>query len=190
LLRPTRFRVNEPAWFKLLPQPDKAEYASVEEPPPQPIGQAAQVTQVQPLMDRDQAIQALREKRYEPAIDFFKRELGDRPNYHSGWSRLGYAQREYAAFLMDSGRDEDAKAQLKDSLTSYGKAVQHSDPRYSAEARYHRSKAYWRLWKLTQAPNDLKGSLDDAATAAKTYYEDRFVSWSEYLDEEGKASGA
>jgi len=139
-------------------------------------------------MDRDQAIQALREKRYEPAIEFFKRDLGDRSNYRSGWSWLGYAQREYAAFLMDSDCDEDAKAQLKDSLISYGKAVLHSDPRYSAEARYHRSKAYWRLWKLTQSPDDLKAALTDAATAAKTYYEDRFLSWSEYLDEEAKAS--
>jgi hypothetical protein len=183
-------RVNEPAWLKVLPQPDKAEYFSAEPQSTKPAGQAAAKTEkcAQPLLDRDQAIQALREKRYEPAIAFFKCELGDRPNYHSGWSRLGFALREYAAHLMDSDRNEEAKAQLRDSLTAYTKAVNHVDARYSAEARYHRSKAYWRLWKLTQAPSDLKAALNDAESAAKTYYEDRFVSWCEYLQQEGKAA--
>lgn len=87
----------------------------------------------------------------------------DRPKYHSGWSRLGYAQREYSAFLMDIGHNEDAKAQPKDSLVSYGQAVQHTDPWFSAEAHYHRSKAFWQLWKLTGSPEDLKAALGDAA---------------------------
>jgi hypothetical protein len=138
-------RVNEPAWLKVLPQPEKAEYVSVEEPEPLPIETQLGTAPigVQPLVNRDQAIQALREKKYEPAIKVFMRELQDRPYYHSGWSRLGYAQREYAAYLMDSDRDQEAKVQLKDALESYRKAVQHGDPRYSAEAHYHRSKVYW-----------------------------------------------
>lgn len=182
-------RLNEPAWFKILPQPDKNEYASTEEPQPVATGPVAQPPSIQahPIQDRDQAIQALREKRYEPAIDFFKKELQDRQYYHSGWSRLGYAQREFAAHLMDIRHDEEAKDQLKDSIASYGKAVHHTDSRYSAEAHYHRSKAYWRLWKLTNSQDDLKAALADAVKAAGTYYEDRFLSWSEYVEQETKA---
>lgn len=171
----------------------EAEYASAEELLPVDTGQAPiQVTspRAQPILDRDQAIEALREKRYEPAIDFFKLGLQDRPNYHSGWSRLGYAQREYAAYLMDSNRDEEAKAQLQDAIVSYGKAVHHTDARYSAEVDYHRSKAFWRLWKLTGSADDLKTALSDAGIAAGTYYEDRFLSWSEYVEGEAKASSA
>jgi hypothetical protein len=116
-------RVNEPVWFKILPLPDKSEYASAEEPPPAPTLRP-EVKQpgllAEPPLTRDQAIQALREKQYLPAIGFFKKELADRPNYHSGWSRLGYAQREYAAYLMDGEKNTEAEVQLGDSIRSYG----------------------------------------------------------------------
>jgi len=179
-------RLNEPEWLKILPLPQKAEYQA-EDVPSVPLNPTAvQVTppDVPPLSTREEAIQALREKNYEPAIDFFKREVQPRPNYHSGWSRLGYAQREYAAHLIDSDNIDEAKAQLGGSLASYGKAVQHADERYSAEAHYNRSKAHWRLWKLTHAPDDLKAAIEDADSAVKKYYEGRFLSWSEYLEQD------
>jgi hypothetical protein len=179
-------RVTEPSWPKTLPQPDKAEYVSVGQANPAEIEDAkldADRRIAQPITTRDQAIQALREKNYKPAIEYFQREVKDRANYHSGWQRLGYAQREYAAHLLEIGRDAEAISELRASIASYDRAINHFDNRYSAEAYYHRSKARWRLWKLTESPEELQGVLSDADIAAHKFYEDRFVGWREFLDE-------
>src|SRR6266511_2145221 len=82
------------------------------------------------------------------------------------WSRLGYPQREYAAFLMDNNRFAEAIAQLKESIESFGNAIGHADARYSAEAHYHRSKAYWRLWKLTRDADHFRSAESDAKAAS------------------------
>ena len=115
--------------------------------------------------------------------------MKDRTNYHSGWQRLGYAQREYAVHLLETGHEAEALAKLKAAVTSYSKAIHHWDSRYSAEAHYHRSKARWRLWNLTGSDEDLKAVIEDANVAAQKFYEDRFVSWLEFLEEAIKARG-
>lgn len=190
-------RVNEPAWIKVLCPPEKADYVIPED-------KAAATTKAAELsvpattsvpappapQTRADALAAVREKQYEPAISFFRKEVEARPQYHSGWSRLGYAQREYAAHLMDSGNDLRAAEVLKQAIESFGHGVQHEETRYSAEAYYHRSKAYWRLWRINRSAEDLDNAIEDANRAAKDYYEDRFVRWVEYLQEEnGRIDG-
>jgi hypothetical protein len=72
---------------------------------------------------------------------------------------------------------------LHESLNSFKHAVGHTDPQYSAEAFYNRSKTHWRLWQITRSPNELRDCLRDAEEAAKRYFEERFLSWVDFVRE-------
>jgi hypothetical protein len=177
------YGLNSPDLLKLLPRPEEADYRKDEPPPKQAVeivgeSHAAETT----AASREEAFAAVRRRDFEPAIAFWKTEVQQRPFYHSGWQRLGFAQREYGVDLTDSA-SERAEQLLRDSIVSFNHAVEHSDPQYKAEAYYNRSKAHWRLWRLVGDKQEFEHAVEDAQTAASQFYDHRFISWSEFLKE-------
>jgi hypothetical protein len=169
--------------LKLLPRPEESDYRK-DEPPPEPIEPAGheEASPRTPINTREEAFAAVRRRDFEPAIQFWKSEVEQRPYYHSGWHRLGFAQREYGVDLMD-GEREKAEQLLRESIESFGHAAEHNDPQYAAEARYNRSKAHWRLWRLSEDKEEFQSALVDAQAAVADSYDHRFVSWNEFLKE-------
>ena len=137
---------------------------------------------------REAALEAMRREDFEPAIDFWKQTVIDNPQYHSGWSRLGLAQREWAVRLKDQDPARSVQM-LKDSVESLDKAVDHSEPRYSAEAFYNRSKSKWRLWQLTDERELLTQALVDARDAVESFPAEHFLSWLEFMQETSARTG-
>jgi hypothetical protein len=76
-----------------------------------------------------------------------------------------------------------AEKLLRDSVASFTQATPHNDPQYAAEAFYNRSKAHWRLWRLTHEPREFEEAVTDAQTAAGRFYDHKFLSWSDFLKE-------
>jgi hypothetical protein len=177
------YGLSSPDLLKLLPRPEEADYRKDEPPPKEttPIEREGHVAETI-LSNREDAFAAVRRRDFEPAIGFWKAEVDQKPYYHSGWQRLGFAQREYGVDLMDSER-ERAEQLLRESIGSFNHATEHNDPQYKAEAYYNRSKAHWRLWRLTGDSKEFEHAVDDAQTAASCFYDHRFVSWSEFLKE-------
>ena len=68
-----------------------------------------------------------------------------------------------------------------DSVASFSRAVAHEAPEYEAEAYYNRSKAHWRLWRVTNEFQEFEAALKDAQVAARRFYDNRFESWVEFL---------
>jgi hypothetical protein len=178
------YTISSPELLKLLPRPDENDYQK-EEPPPEGIASAQDAEPPaarSPINNREAAFAAARQRDFEPAIEFWKGEVEQRPYYHSGWQRLGFAQREHGVELMDA-EPEKAERLLRESIQSFSRAANHNESQYEAEAYYNRSKAHWRLWRLTDDPKEFVSSLRDAQTAVDRSYDHRFVSWSEFLKE-------
>jgi tetratricopeptide (TPR) repeat protein len=183
--------------LKLLPRPSESDYLEHKDDANHPVTanhQEAPVEQpdISPneaqVVTRSEAIYAIKERRFEPAIEFFKREIKQKEdegyNYHSGWQRLGFAQREFGVYLMAEDRKR-AEQFLRQSLQSYTKATNHTEQRFAAEAYYHRSKSHWRLGMLTLNEQQTRDALQDAEEAATRFYDHRFISWLEFLKESG-----
>jgi tetratricopeptide (TPR) repeat protein len=174
--------ITNPDLLKLLPRPTEEEYRPKKSEQlvqlPEPEANGAIVISVPAT--QEEAFAAIREGKFEAAIEYFTRAVKERPAYHSGWQRLGVAQREWAVRLMD---EEPSKAieLMRQSLNSFRHAIGHIDPQYAAEAFYNRSKSHWRLWQVTSNSSELKYSLRDAEEAARKHYEERFLSWVEFL---------
>jgi tetratricopeptide (TPR) repeat protein len=177
------YSISNPDLLKLLPRPDETDYRK-DEPAPKVDDTAGSEVEPNetPLSKREEAFAAIRRRDFEPAIKYWKDEVDQKPFYHSGWQRLGFAQREYGVDLMDSERDR-AEGLLTQSIASFDHATEHSDPQYEAEAYYNRSKSHWRLWRLTEDKDEFSRALRDAETAATRFYDHRFVSWVEFLNE-------
>jgi len=177
------YSLSNPDLLKLLPRPEEADYRK-DEPPPKDTTQTSSKGDMAetPACTREEAFAAVRRRDFEPAIAFWKAEVDEKPYYHSGWQRLGFAQREYGVDLTDSEHDK-AEQLLRESVVSFDHATGHGDPQYEAEAYYNRSKAHWRLWRLIGDTKEFDSAVDDAQTAAARFYDHRFVSWSEFLKE-------
>jgi len=188
------YSLSDPDLLKLLPRPAESDYPKHTDDDEQPaaVGHEAQQKETLPpqppapkkkdVTNRDDAFAAVKERNFEPAIEFFKKETEQRPHYHSGWQRLGFAQREYGVDLMETDQ-EKAEDLLRESIKSFARATGHADPQYAAEAYYNRSKSHWRLGRLTQDQLQMKDAIRDADDAAQRFYDHRFVSWSEFLKE-------
>jgi hypothetical protein len=132
------YALSDPDLLKLLPRPTENDYRTHKEDPPVkttgvPAGDIPQPSISPPIASRDQAFSAVREWNFEPAIKFWKQEVEQKPHYHSGWQRLGFAQREYGVDLMEANHDA-AEQLLRESVKSFTHATSHSDPQYEAEA--------------------------------------------------------
>ena len=86
-------------------------------------------------MSMSDAIEAIRSEEFDVAIPFFEELTRERPIYHIGWLRLGYALREKAVRLAHEDLDEAVRL-LNRALSALGKAAEHVDPEYQAQALY------------------------------------------------------
>jgi hypothetical protein len=133
-----------------------------------------------PIDTLPDAIQAIRDERFESAIVFLQKLVDDCPDYHVGWLRLGHAQREMAVRLGNNDGDRAAQL-LKEAVRSLTQAVEHRDEIYRARALYERSKAGYRQWKIRSDEGALRLAKEDAAEAASLSPDTSFSSWVEFL---------
>jgi tetratricopeptide (TPR) repeat protein len=188
------YSLSDPELLRRLPRPEESDYEKHPEdgaqPPRSDQNQATQEAVASPgsqsekveVGTRDEAFAAIKERNFEPAIEFFKGEIRQHPNYHSAWARLGFSQREYGVDQSENDR-EKAEKLLRESIESFTRAANHSDQQYAAEAYYNRSKSHWRLGRLTGDQGHLKEAGQDADEAARRFYDNKFISWSEFLRE-------
>jgi tetratricopeptide (TPR) repeat protein len=178
------YSLNKSDLLKLLPRPDESDYHK-DEPPPKEVKSSndAVIHGVPGIYGREEAFAAVRRRDFDPAIQFWKSEVESNPDYHSGWHRLGYAQREHGVDLMDAEPQKAAQL-LKESIESFSHAILHNNPEYAAEAYYNRSKAYWRLSRLNgDSVANFQEAVKDAQIAVARFYDQRFISWCEFLKE-------
>ena len=102
-------------------------------------------------MSLSDAIEAIRSEEFDGAIPFFERVTRERPEYHVGWLRLGYARREKAVRIAQDDSREAVRL-LKLSLSDLAKAAEHVDPEYQARALYERSKSAYHLGRVNTIP--------------------------------------
>jgi hypothetical protein len=177
------YSLSKPELLKLLPRPEAADYRK-EELAAGEITHSGETDHIVETVvsNREEAFAAMRGRDFEPAIKFLGAEVSRRQSYDSGWQRLGFAQREYGVDLTESN-GEKAEELLRESVKSFSHATGHADPQFEAEAYYNRSKAHWRLWRLTREASEFDRSVEDAKAAAVRFYDPRFVSWVEFLKE-------
>jgi hypothetical protein len=172
-----------------LPEPSKSEYVTraeepIQEQPPitVPVAPDRAPTPIQHReLTMSEAIEAIRSEDYEPAIEFFTKLTQDRPNYHIGWLRLGYARREKAVRVAPDDRDSGV-ALLKLAVQDLAKAAQHVDVEYQALAWYERSKALYHLGRLEPGVEQHRNDcLEDARKACSLSDETKFLTWMEHV---------
>ena len=167
-----------------LPEPAKAEYVSIEDKGPQPPLTpecAAAPSPPKGEMNMSDAIEAIRSGDYDSAISYFEDLTHDRPNYHIGWLRLGYARREKAVRLAPDDQ-AGAVVLLKLAMDDLAKAAQHVEPQYKAVALYERSKSLYHLARLVPREEQLRTAcLEDAEQACSLSDEKKFWTWWEYI---------
>ena len=172
------FSLTDPDLLKCLPIPVLADY-SKQSDSSTGANSGLPHTEERVIANRQDALNAVRERDFERAIEFLKNEAEKAPSYHSAWHRLGYAQREYGVDLANNDRDK-ADKMLRNSLESFTKAIGHTHRHQRSLAYYDRSKTHWRLWRLGES-SEIDQALADAEKAAEVYYDAKFVSWYEFL---------
>ncbi len=128
-----------------------------------------------------EAIEAVRQGDFEAAIPFLEKLVQERPNYHIGWLRLGYAQRERAVRLATEA-PAAAMALLDGAYQSFTRAIGHVDQEYRASAYYERSKTFYRKYVVGGEKRDAELAVDDAQEACVLSSDSQFQSWNEYLN--------
>ncbi|MBN1909335.1 MAG: hypothetical protein JW818_06325 [Pirellulales bacterium] len=133
-----------------------------------------------PVSSFGEALEAVRSGDYDLAIPFFERLVQQRPNYHVGWLRLGFAQREKAARLGSELMDE-SMVLLDASAESLSNATGHVDRDYRAVAFYERSKTYYRRYRIALQKEDAEKAVDDGNKACELSSDTKFQTWIEFL---------
>lgn len=168
-----------------LPEPAKAEYVVPEEVVEVPsltrvVPGGSQPPVSEPLSMSD-AIEAIRSEDYDTAIKFFEALTREKPNYHIGWLRLGYARREKAVRLAPN-EPTTAIEILTEAVESLSRAAEHVDPAYQALALYERSKSRYHLARLKPEDDEIRQAcLADAKEASSISDEKKFFTWSEHV---------
>jgi tetratricopeptide (TPR) repeat protein len=166
-----------------LLEPTRAEYMPDEEAKQPPIELQIPDSPLSPkrAMSMSDAIEAIRSDDFDSAIPFFEELARERPNYHIGWLRLGYARREKAVRLAN-GDTTEAIRLLNLALSDLSKAAEHVDPEYQAQALYERSKTAYHLARLfPEFIEDKDSYLKDAEAACSKSDEKRFLTWLEHI---------
>lgn len=163
----------------VLPQPRPAEY--IEEPDPEPCEEQENQGDATTPATMSAAIDAMRREQFDPAIEFFQSLTKSRPDYHIGWLRLGHTEREKALRMANTNQSE-AENLLTDSAEHLGKATQHRDVEYQAQAFYERSKTFFHLARLGQETGEnFPRSFADAEKACELSNDPKFWSWFDFL---------
>lgn len=189
--------IQKPANLEHLPIPSERDYLAESEGEPSVIestlvakeGTETEVSEHEEstVKDMGDANWAIRMRMFAPAIKFLEELLENRQDYHVGWLRLGHAKREYAVDLhIQSGSVEadnmpEIRRLLESSLDDFHKAQGHISAQYKAEARYHASKSYLRLWQYFEDESFLENTRHEADEAAKLYPDSKYDSWIEFL---------
>ena len=194
----TRFRAEANAVLvqvnggivQCLPEPAKGDYATTSEKPVQLVHQPvtapsltdqAHVPAASRELTMPEAIEAIRSEDYEPAIDFFMKLTRDRPNYHVGWLRLGYARREFAVRIIHADPVSGEKL-LSQAVQDLERATQHVEVEFKALAWYERSKAWFHLEKLKPEVEQYRSNcVEDAEKAFSLSDEKKFLTWLEHV---------
>lgn len=83
--------------------------------------------------------------------------------------------------LLTQNGDSKAEQLFNESVAALQKAAQHRDPWYQAEAHYHASKTYMRLWQYRKDSASQENALNQAMEAVKLYSDPKFQSWYEHV---------
>ena len=188
----TRFRAEANAvlvqpnsgFANRLLEPAKSEYLVEEEAqqPPIELEIPESTLSSKRAMSMSDAIEAIRSDEFDSAIPFFEELTRERPGYHIGWLRLGYARREKAVRIAHDDSDEAVRL-LNLSISDLAKAAEHVDPEYQALALYERSKSAYHLARLfPDQPQDGGAYIEDAKTACSKSDEKKFLTWLEHIE--------
>lgn len=127
------------------------------------------------------AIEAIRNEDFDPAILFFEDLVVEKPGYHIGWLRLGHAKREKAARLRLDDPTQAVEL-LHASIKAFSEATEHRDPEYQATAHYERSKARHRLCGISYAADEADAARADALDACRLSADTRYQTWLDYFE--------
>jgi hypothetical protein len=130
------------------------------------------------------ALVAIRRREFPAAISFLRDLSEERPAYHVGWLRLGYALREHAAEQMYSdppASRNEIESLLDESTSAIERAKGHVDKGYQAEASYQLSKTWYRRLRLDGAEGSVVRAQAEARLAAQLSSDAKYESWVEYL---------
>jgi hypothetical protein len=176
---------REPAHFDRLPIPSEPEYHTISSEVGAHQDDASTVEDQFTVSSLQDAVFALRQRNFKPALSYLEDVIHGRPSYHVAWLRLGTGRRELAVDLSGTeATEEELRALLDSSLEALEHAKGHSDLNYRAEAHYQASKTLYRIWRQFQDRTALDKALKEADDAANIIPEDRFLSWIEYLERE------
>lgn len=107
-----------------------------------------------------------------------KSHLRDHPDYHVGWTQLGFTLRERAGQEEIHGDNGAAFELLLESQTALERATEHKSPFSRAKAMYHLSKTLHRLARITRDPVYADDSLTNAHEAVFLDPENlKYASW-------------
>lgn len=189
--------IQEPTYLEHLPIPSERDYPAESEDGPSVIEPKSVVKEgtesevpahgESTIDNKDDADWAIRTRRFAPAINYYEELLKKRKDYHVGWQRLGYAKREYAVdlYIQSESVDDDHIPEIRElldsSLKDFCKAKGHISAPYKAEAHYHASKSYFRLWQYFKDESFLESARHEADEAAKMYPDSKYDSWIEFL---------
>lgn len=98
------YNLTGPELFKLLPRPAGSEYArerAVAEESAEVETEAVTPSHVE-VNTRSDAIEAMKRRQFEPAISYWEVDLDKHRDYHTGWLRLGFCQRELGVDLSET----------------------------------------------------------------------------------------
>lgn len=128
------------------------------------------------------AILAIRNDAFDPAIEFFEEITRKRPGYHIGWLRLGHAKREKGVRIrLDD--PQIAGVLFRAAIDDLSRATEHRDLQPQARAFYERSKAHYHLSFLADdADREKHSAHSDATEACRRSSETKYQTWHEYLD--------
>ena len=132
------------------------------------------------------ALTALRDRKFSQAIPLLREYLEHRPDYHIGWSRLGYCLREQAVEEASAGNVDKSLKMLAKAEFAFTTAHDHRDLYYQADALYQRSKTHWRTWMVARGDErgsgELEKAMSDARAATDAWDDSKFASWLEFLE--------
>jgi len=189
--------IQKPAYLEHLPIPSERDYPAESEDGPSAIEHETVVKEsTEPevpehgestIDNMGDANWAIRTRNFAPAINYYEELLKKRKDYHVGWLRLGCAKREYAVDLHMQSESTDVdnmpkiRELLQSSLHDFCKAQGHIGAPYRAEAHYHASKSYLRLWQYFRDESFIEKARNEADEAAKLYPDSKYDSWIEFL---------
>lgn len=132
---------------------------------------------------RSEGERAFKRRDFPRAVTIFD-ELRTRNERYNDVTKLRHGEAMWKAAVDQSAGNATTRKKLEAAIDLLREAAGHRDPRYAAKAHYQMSKAYRRLFQLSQAANDRNSAIQAASEAAKLAYEPQYIEWYERLNDE------